>query len=667
MGLDSKRAKSLLSDMLLARCVDKKMQKMVRQNKGGTFHLCSEGHEMVGCMAARALTPGKDWAFPYYRDRPFALTLGCEPADLFAAFMARDCQYHSSGRMMPEHYSHPELRIPCQSSVVGSQFLHAVGVAKAVAIKGDDDVVYVSSGEGATSQGDFHEALNFSALHKLGVIFVIQDNGWAISVPSSDQTCSGSAAKMVSGYKGLNIMEVDGCDCVEMDMAMEVAVKKGRAGEGPSLIVAKVPRLGPHSSSDDPKKYQSESYQEEEKAKDPIERFKSLCIEKGYLTAEQIKALETEIEAKVQKAAELAETMPKQEPQEADTRVYREHEGQEVLKEAERSEPVVIMDALNKALSESMSADKSMVIFGQDVAKGKGGVFGITRGLTDQFGDERVFNTPLAESTIVGMAIGMSMHGGVKPVAEIQFADYFWTSVNQMFNELASIHYRSNGQWHCPVVVRMPYGGYIQGGPYHSQSIEAFLCHVPGLKVVIPSRASDAKLLLKAAIDDPNPVIFLEHKAIYRQRVFCADNEPLSDEKVVLGKANVVREGSDVTVVSWGYMVSLCMEVAASLKDEGVEVEVIDLRTLNPLDEATIKASVEKTGKLMIVQEAPLHGSFASEVAARLHEPLFEYLDAPIKKIGSKNCPVPYAKHLEEAVLPQKSAIKAAMRELAAY
>lgn len=666
-ALSGKEAKALLSDMLLARAVDLKMQKMVRQNKGGTFHLYAAGHEMVGCMAARALISGKDWGLPYYRDRAFALTFGAKPVDLFAAFMARDCGHHSSGRMMPEHYSHKGLRIPCQSSVVGSQFLHAAGLAKAIKLAGDDEVVYVSAGDGATSQGDFHESLNFSALHQLGVVFVIQDNDWAISVPSSEQTCSGSAAKMVSGYKGLNVIEADGCDYVEMNMALKMATRRARNGEGPSLIVAKVPRLGPHSSSDDPKKYQTEEYQQELKKQDPIARFKVFCVDNGYIREDQIAAMEAEIEAAVQKAAEEAEKFPLQDASEASDRVYKEHTQETKIRPDKRGEPVVIMDALNHALSESMEEDPEVVVFGQDVARGKGGVFGITRTLSDQFGDSRIFNTPLAESMIVGIAIGMSFKGGFKPVAEIQFADYFWTSVNQMFNELASIHYRSNGEWNCPVVVRMPYGGYIQGGPYHSQSIEAFLCHVPGLKVVVPSRASDAKLLLKAAIEDPNPVIFLEHKAIYRQRVFCADKEPTKEETLELGKAAVVREGTDITVLSWGYMVSMCTEVAAAMEAEGVSVEVVDLRTLNPLDEETIKASVEKTGKLMIVQEAPEYGSFASEIAARMHGPLFEYLDAPIVKVGSKNCMVPYAKHLEEAVLPQKADIKKAMQDLASY
>ena len=665
--LNTKEATILLSDMMLARAVDLKMQKMVRQNKGGTFHICSEGHEMVGCMAARALISHKDWAFPYYRDRPFALTLGCDSLDLFAAFMAKDSGHHSSGRMMPEHYSHKGLRIPCQSSVVGSQFLQAVGTAKGIDLSGDDAIVYVSAGDGATSQGDFHEALNFSALHKLGIIFVIQDNGWAISVPVKEQTCGGSAAKMASGYEGLSIIEVDGCDYFEMSIALEMATKRARTKKGPSLIVAKVPRLGPHSSSDDPKKYQTEAYQLEEKAKDPIVSFKQLCIEQGYLKDEVIETLQREIEDKVQQAAEKAEMMPLQASHHAIDHVYKKHEPVLIERKDQRKDSIVIMDALNHALDESMDEDNEVIVFGQDVARGKGGVFGITRGLTDKFGESRIFNTPLAESTIVGLAIGLAFQGKHKPVVEIQFADYFWTSVNQMFNELSSIHYRSNGEWHCPVVIRMPYGGYIQGGPYHSQSIEAFLCHVPGLKVVIPSRASDAKLLLKAAIKDPNPVVFLEHKAIYRQRVFCVDAEPLKEETALLGKADCVREGTDITVVSWGYMVSLCFEIASALKEEGIEVEILDLRTLNPLDENAIIESVKKTGKLLIVQEAPVFGSYASEIAARMHEPLFEYLDAPIKKIGSKNCPVPYAKHLEEAVLPQKIQIKEAMRNLASY
>jgi len=327
----------------------------------------------------------------------------------------------------------------------------------------------------------------------------------------------------------------------------------------------------------------------------------------------------------------------------------------------------VMMDALNHALDEEMERDAGVIVFGQDVAHGKGGVFGITRQLTAKHGPHRCFNTPLAESTIIGLALGISLVEGYKPVAEIQFCDYVWTGINQLFNELASVCYRSNGEWNCPVVIRMPCGGYIQGGPYHSQSIEGFLAHCPGLKVVIPSNASDAKRLLKTAIRDPNPVIFLEHKALYRQRYFCAQREPKAEELLPFGVANVVREGSDITVVAWGMLVVMGYEIAEKLSKEGISVELIDLRTLVPLDIETIVRSTKKTGKLIIAHEASETGGFGAEISAKVTELCFEYLDAPVKRIGGKHCPVPYSKVLEDEVLPQHHHLEEAIRLLVRF
>lgn len=647
-----------------ARFMDEKMQKLVRQNKGGTFHLFGQGHELIGVMSARALISGKDWGLPYYRDRAFAIGLGCGLDELFGAFLAREVPHHSGGRMMPEHFSHKELRIPCQSSVVGSQFLQAVGVAKAAHLAGTDEVVYVSGGDGSTSQGDFHEALNYSCIHKLGVIFVIQDNGWAISVPVSDQTAGGSISHMAEGYTDLTVHEVDGGDYEELSKALSEAVQKGRAMEGPSLIVAKVPRLGPHSSSDDPQKYKSPAHFEEDQEKDPVPRFEQWLLKMGVLTSSEMEELQEKVKEEIEVAAKQAETFPLQDVSRVLDHVYKETEVP-VIPVQERGDSVVIMDAINHAIDEEMERDEGVIVFGQDVAQGKGGVFGITRGLTEKYGDARCFNTPLAESTIVATALGISIHSHFKPVAEVQFADYIWTGINQLFNELSSFHYRSNGEWNCPVVLRMPSGGYIQGGPYHSQSIEAFLCHCPGLKVVMPSNAADAKMLLKSAIRDPNPVVILEHKALYRQRVYSAKPEPTSEELLPLGQANIARVGSDLTLICWGLMVHMAHEVAQKI--ENIDVEVLDLRTLNPLDFDTILESVKKTGKALIIHEAPQNCGFGAEIAARLAEKGFEYLDAPVKRLGGLNTCVPYAKHLEDAVLPQKSDIEEAIKELASY
>lgn len=664
--LDREHLLRCLETIYLARFMDDKMAKLVRQNKGATFQLSVSGHELIGAISALELISGHDWAFPYYRDRSFALGLGCTPEELMKAFLARDIPHHSGGRMMPDHFSHRGLRIPCQSSVVGSQFLHAVGCAKGAVLRGSNEIVYVSGGDGATSQGDFHEALNFSCLHKLPILFVIQDNGWAISVPIEEQTAGGSIAKIARGYEGLSVFEIDGCDYEETKEALHKAALKARAGEGPSIIVARVPRINAHSGSDDPKKYREEIALEAEKARDPIARFERWLIERNLYAAEELQAIRDLQFQRVEEASLLAEGVPIAPLALAAEGVFAPFEIHDTGVRAS-GEAVVMMDAINHALVEEMERDPGVIVFGQDVAHGKGGVFGITRGLTYRFGKDRCFNTPLAESTIVGLAIGLSVDGFHKPVAEIQFADYFWTGVNQLFNELSSIHYRSNGEWSCPVVIRMPYGGYIQGGPYHSQSIEAFLCHCPGLKVVIPSNAADAKRLLKSAIRDPNPVIFLEHKALYRQRLFSAREEPSAEDFLPFGKANVVRKGTDVTVVAWGMMVLMANEVAETLSQEGFSVEIIDLRTLVPLDFYTVLESLKKTSKLLILHEAPRTCGFGAELAARAVEEGFRYLDAPIVRVTGKDCPVPYCKELEDAVLPQKKDLEAALRKLIEY
>jgi 2-oxoisovalerate dehydrogenase E1 component len=660
--IDRNHAIRTLEIMCMARTMDDKMEKLARQNKGATFQMSVKGHEMIGALAGLALKPGFDWAYPYYRDRAFALGLGCAEQELLSAFLARDIPHHSGGRMMPDHFSHRPLRIPCQSSCVGSQYLQAAGCALGVMLRGQKEVVYVSGGDGSTSQGDFHEALNFSCIRRLPILFVIQDNGWAISVPSREQTAGETVAGMAVGYEGLSVLEIDGCDYEMSHAALCQAVCKARLGDGPSLIVAKVPRIGPHSNSDDPRKYKSDAEIRLDGERDPIIRFEQYLIDNGVVNRSECDEMRRCCFQRVEDAAVAAGQVSFPNRETASSRVYVSSSISSVSSSS-CGEAVVLMDAINHALVEEMERDQDIVVFGEDVARGKGGVFGITRGLTDRFGADRCFNTPLAESTIIGLSIGLSVHG-IKSIAEIQFADYFWSGANQLFNELASIHYRSNGEWNCPVVIRIPYGGYIQGGPYHSQSVEAFLCHCPGLKVVIPSNAADAKRLLKAAIRDPNPVIFLEHKALYRQRFFCARPEPLADDLLVLGQADIVREGSDATVVAWGMTVLMAHAAAETLSREGLSIEVIDLRTLSPLDFDTVLVSLKKTGKLLIAHEAPRTCGFGAELAARAAEEGFHYLDAPVVRFAGKDCPIPYCKDLEEEVLPKQSGLEAALRKL---
>ncbi|HSX38633.1 MAG TPA: thiamine pyrophosphate-dependent enzyme [Chlamydiales bacterium] len=657
------QALKVLKALHLTRFMDAKMGKLVRQNKGATFHLSVNGHELIGAISALSLTPGVDWGFPYYRDRAFVIGLGSSLVEIFGAFLARDTQNHSGGRMMPEHFSESRLRIPCQSSCVGSQFLQAAGTAKSAALRNAKEVVYVSAGDGATSQGDFHEMLNFACLHQLPLIVVIQDNGWAISVPIEEQTAGKTIAKMARGYEGLAVFEIDGCDFLQTTNALQKAVQKARLQSGPSLIVAKVPRLSPHSSSDDPQKYQSQEFLAKEQLRDPIPRFEKWLLEQNYLTPAELESLRHLHLQMIEEAAAMADQIPFPDRKSAQENVFKPFQPP-ISQEAAPGEAIVLMDALNHAIAEEMERDPGVIVFGQDVAKGKGGVFGITRTLTDRFGENRCFNTPLAESTIIALATGLSFDGFHKPVAEIQFADYAWTGMNQLFNELASIYYRSNGEWNCPVVIRMPYGGYIQGGPYHSQSTEAYLAHCPGLKVVIPSNAADAKQLLKTAIRDPNPVIFLEHKALYRQRLFCARPEPGPDSLLPFGQAAIVRSGTDVTVAAWGMAVLMAMEAAERLAKEQISIEVIDLRTLVPLDFDSILASIKKTGKFLVIHEAPKNCGFGAELAARAAEEAFVFLDAPVVRVAGKNCPVPYCKILEEEVLPKVQDLEDALRKL---
>lgn len=653
------RCITVLRYLYIARFTDEKMNKLVKQNKGTTFFLSHKGHELIGILSAMHLRAKKDFALPYYRDRAFVIALGSDLKDLFASFLARDSIHHSSGRMMPDHFCDKELNITCQSSCVGSQFLQAVGVRAAL---DKDEIVYVSAGDGATSQGDFHEALNFSSIYKLPVLFSIQDNEYAISVTKKEQT-AGQIENVFKGYENLKVIKVDGTNYLDTSKALIEATKYLREKKGPVLLVSKVVRLGPHSISDDPKKYKSDEIVQEELKKDPVMLFEKFLLEEKFLDKDEIESIKKKSFDFVETSANAAEKIDFPKKDTVQDKLFAPIEIKEKISFIEDQEPITIMDAINHALKEEMQKDQDIIVFGQDVGDKKGGVFGVTRSLSDTFSKKRCFNTPLAESTIIALAIGMSMVGK-KPVCEIQFSDYIWTGMNQLVNELASIYYRSNGEYNCPVVIRIPTGGYIQGGPYHSQSIEAFLAHVPGLKIVAPSNAKDAKMLLKAAIKDPNPVIFLEHKAIYRQRNFAATLEPTEDSIIPLGIAEIVHPGDDITIVCYSMMVIYAVEIAKKLKKEGISVEVIDLRTIVPLDLDTILTSVKKTSKLLILHEDKKFQGFGAEISSLIQENAFDYLDAPIKRIGALDIPIPYAKVLEDAYFPQKDTIEKEIRKL---
>ena len=654
--------------MLISRRLDDKMLTMIRQGKG-FFHIGGAGHEAAQLAAAFNLQSKKDWAFPYYRDVAFVLGLGMTPEELMLCFMSREDDPNSGGRQMPAHYGHRELNIVSQSSPTGTQYLQAVGVAMGMKKRGSEEVVYVSSGEGTTSQGDFHEALNWASREKLPIIFFIEDNKYAISVHISEQTSGGSVYNMTRGYEGLSRYKMDGTDFTSSNNLMKEVIGRVRLGEGPALVDAECIRLLPHSSSDDQRKYRPEEELAADITNDPIEKLKDILLQAKVLTEEEEASLRESVLEIVNKAVEYAESREESESDTASRFVFDESgktESFEYEKTEPSGEPVVLVDAINHALHEEMDRDGDILVFGQDIADGKGGVFTVTKGLSTKFGSERVFNSPLAESSIVGVAIGLALYG-FKPVVEIQFADYIWTAMMQIRNELSTMRYRSNNAWECPVILRIPCGGYIHGGLYHSQNIEAYFSHIPGLKICMPSNAADAKGLLKTAIRGNDPVLFLEHKGIYRQP-FAKSPEPDADYLVPFGKARIVREGSGITIVTYGALVKRSLDAAERLeKETGVSAEVIDIRSMVPLDTETILGSVRKTAKALIVHEDTLFQGFGAEIAAQISENGFDFLDAPVRRVAAADTPIPYAPKLEDFVLPNDEDIYTALKSLSEY
>lgn len=653
--------------MFLSRKLDEKQITFLKQGKQ-FFHIGAPGHEAAQVAIAKAMKQGVDWAYPYYRDIAFALAFGETPQGILLEALHRAAGPSSGGRAMPCHYGNKKLRIPSQSSCTGTQFLQAVGTAMGAVKEGTDEVVYVSSGEGTTSEGEFWEALNWSTREKFPVIFHIQNNKYAISVPIEEQIATGSIYTLTEGFKGLNRYFVDGTDFFEVYKAAKDAISKARSGKGPALIESDVVRLFPHSSSDDQRKYRSQEELEKDKLRDPIPKFEKFLIENKFSTQEQLEELKELIAKEVNEVADWAEAQPQADPSTVELYVYSPNQivSKENFVEKNFEGPnVVMVDAINHALAEELEYNPKMLIYGEDVAGDKGGVFTVTKGLTAKFGKERVFNSPLAEASIVGTAIGLALRGW-KPVVEIQFGDYIWPAFMQIRDELSMMRYRSNNTWSCPVVIRVAVGGYIHGGLYHSQSIESFFTHTPGLRVVFPSNAADAKGLLKTACRSEDPVLFLEHKGMYRQS-FAATPEPDKDYLIPFGLAKIKKSGEDISIVTYGMMVQRSLEAARKLEEKGYSVEVIDLRTLNPLDKDTILSSVKKTGKVLIVHEETLFSGFGGEIAAIISNEAFEYLDAPIMRVAAKDTPVPYAPQLEYAMLPQTENIIQALEKLAQY
>jgi 2-oxoisovalerate dehydrogenase E1 component len=662
-AFDREELYDVLKTMKTARAADERGMNLIRQGKS-FFHIAGAGHEAIQAATARRLNPQVDWLYPYYRDLALVIGAGVSLEDIFLQIFAKADDPSGGGRQLPSHWGATHINLPAQSSNTGTQFLHAVGSAMALKRKGIEGVAYVSSGEGTTSQGEYHEALNWASREKLPVLFVVQNNKYAISVPSDDQISGreGRVCEMAAGYHNLKREFVDGADYVESARAVEEALAYIKAGEGPALIEADVVRLHSHSSSDDQKKYRDGKELEDDLRRCPIANFERRALEEGIFSESELTELDDLVKRELAVAVERAERADDPDPATAADHVYDQSgkaDGFEYEKSEPRGHAVVMVDAINHALREEMERNEDVYIFGEDVAGAKGGVFTVTKGLTDRFGADRVFNSPLAEASIIGVATGMAM-SGLRPAVEIQFGDYIWPAFMQLRNELATIRYRSNNARSAPVAIRVPVGGKIHGGLYHSQNIEGFFAHVPGVYVVYPSNAADAKGLLKTALRMDDPVLFLEHKGLYRQG-FAKAPEPDADYLLPLGKARVVKGGSDLTVVSYGLTLWDALNAARRLEKEGRSVEVVDIRTINPLDKETIYQSVRKTGKALVAHEDTLTAGFGAEIAALIAEFCFERLDGPVRRVGAMDAHIPYNPKLENAVIPDKDDLYRAM------
>jgi 2-oxoisovalerate dehydrogenase E1 component len=714
---DSSKYQGLSSDVLVrifrlmftARRLDDREIHLKRQNKI-FFQVSGAGHEAVQVAAGMVLKPAYDWLFPYYRDRALALTLGVTPYDMLLQAVGSKDDRASGGRQMPSHWGNRSLNIVTSASATGTQWLRAVGAAESSfyyekfpkaldqarkAPMGDvcqahrDEIVLASGGEGSTSEGEFYEALNAASLRRAPVLFLVQDNGWAISVPVEAQTPGGSISKLVASVPLLHIEECDGTDPLVSYAALLRASEYCRARKGPALVHAHVTRPYSHSLSDDEKLYKTGEEREAEAHRDAVPKFGLFLVREGILESQELEDLEAEVEREILEATDRALTA---EPPPASS-IYDAVYSPDIDPMSERFEsgplpatqgdghatghPKTMVEMVSATLMDEMSRDERIVVLGEDVAdcsredhldsvKGKGGVFKATAGLQRRYGSSRVFNTPIAEAAIIGRSIGMATRG-LKPVAEIQFFDYIWPAMMQFRTEMATQRWRSGGNFKCPAVVRVPIGGYLSGGSiYHSQSGEVVFTHIPGLRVVMPSTAQDVCGLLRTAIRCDDPVLFLEHKHLYRQP-YNRSVYPGPDFTIPFGKARLVREGSDVSIITYGAVVHLAELAAAELGRVGISLEIIDLRTLSPYDWNAIATSVRKTNRVIVAYEDMRSWGYGAEIAARIADELFEDLDAPVRRVAATDTFCAYHPSLEYEILPQKDDLLRAARALAEY
>jgi len=679
--------------MLLSRKVDDK-EIQLKQQSQAFFQISGAGHEAVLVAAGSHLRGGYDWFFPYYRDRALCLAIGVTPLDMFLASVGARDDPSSAGRQMPSHWSSTSLNIPSVSSATGTQCLHAVGCAEAGVLYQrleqiperesrfhDDEVTYVSLGEGATSEGEFWESLNTACTNQLPILYLVEDNGYAISVPVEAQTPGGDISRLVEHFPGLRTFRCDGTDYLASHRTLGDAVSHVRSRKGPAFVHATVTRPYSHSLSDDETLYKTGAEREAEARRDPLKRMRHFLKAQGLATDADLEDILTSVEREVNAAAELALAAAKPEPETAALFVFSEDvdptSSDFASDPVPTGTPETMVTTINTTLRDEMARDPRIVVFGEDVAdasreetlatvSGKGGVFKVTHGLQRTHGSDRVFNSPLAEANIVGRGVGMALRD-LKPVVEIQFFDYIWPALTQLRDELAMMRYRSGNTWSCPMVIRVPIGGYLRGGgPYHSQSGVSIFAHTPGIRIAFPSNAQDAAGLLRTAIRCDDPVLFLEHKHLYRQTYNKAPY-PGPDYMIPFGKAAVVREGSDVALFTWGALVQRSLLAAQQAERDGISVAVIDLRTLIPYDWDTIAAYTERTSRVLVVHEDPLTCGFGAEIAARVSQDLFEHLDAPVTRVAALDCPVAYAPVLEEAILPGSADVLKAIRTLAAF
>jgi 2-oxoisovalerate dehydrogenase E1 component len=700
-GLDRESLIRIYRTMFLSRRLDDREIQLKRQNKI-FFQISSAGHEAVTAAMGLLLRPGIDWIYPYYRDRALCLLLGVTPLEMLLQAVGAKDDPSSGGRQMPSHWGHPKCNITTKSSCTGTQFLHAVGAAEATLYYAGrpkalaqakkaplgkyvryeaDEIVYVSGGDGATSEGEFWESLNVASLKKLPLLYLIEDNGYAISVPVEVQTAGGNIAHLTRSFPHLHVAECDGTDPLESYAVGKEAFEHCRLRRGPALIHARVVRPYSHSLSDDEKLYKTTEEREDEAHRDPLSKFSLFLVREGLLDQKEIEALEADVDREVRDAADQALAAEPPSVESIRVNVYSpdvdptsaSFEAQPQLHGA----PKTMVEMVAATLSDEMSRDERIIAFGEDVAdasreenlkhvKGKGGVFKATSGLQRKYGADRVFNTPLAEAAIVGRAVGMATRG-LKPVAEIQFFDYIWPAMMQIRDELCVLRWRSSGAFKAPAVLRVAIGGYLTGGGiYHSQSGESIFTHCPGLRVVMPSTALDVAGLLRTAIRCDDPVMFLEHKHLYRQP-YNRSEYPGPDFTVPFGKARLVKEGTEVSIVTYGAIVHRAEVAAAHLQREGVSVEIIDLRSLSPYDWEAIAATVRKNHRVIVAYEDMLSWGYGAEIAARIAEELFEELDAPVTRVAATDTFCAYQPKLEDVILPQVANLTAAVKRVLEY